>query len=290
MYVQYWNLREKPFQNVLDLRFTYFASQHQEGLARLIYLAKNQKTGGIIIGPYGVGKSTILELLAKDILTDNQSKYLCSSMMFGETLALARYVLKFVGYNGELKDMTGSLEILQNIVAGTKYEFPHMVLAIDDAQLIVDAKTWQFLHLLSNITVPPRGNSPLRSAFTIILCGQTDLVEHLKSYPALAQRMQFAWRLTPLAENQTIEYIQQRMRAAGGDIWVFADDAMRAIHWAANGLPRVINNICDTALMLGFAGKSQKITKEIAEQAVADTQFGLLADTAMQNPEGEHNG
>lgn len=289
MYVRYWNLREKPFQNVTDIRFAYLAEQHQEGLARLLYLAKNQKTGGVLIGPYGVGKSMILEMLAREIRGGSQSKYLGISMMPGETISLVRCLLKFMEYDVQLSDLTRALEALQDAMRNPKTGFAHIVLAIDEAQLIAEKATWQFLHLLTNITASSRNEPPLRPAFTLILCGHTDLTHALKSYPALSQRMQLVWKLNPLTENQTIEYIQHRIRSAGGDIWVFADDAMREIHRASNGLPRVINNICDTALMLGCAGKLQKITKEIAQQAVADTQFVLLADDAEKTG-GKNNG
>ena len=290
MYVHYWNLREKPFQNVTDLRFAYLAEQHQEGLARLIYLAQNQKIGGVLIGPYGAGKSMILELLAQNIRAENKSKFLAISMMPGETVALARHILGFTGYAGGVNDndMTGALEALQSTVGNPKSEFPHTVLAIDEAQLIVDTATWQFLHLLTNITAPSSKETPLRNAFTLILCGHIDLTNHLKLYQALAQRMQLVWKLEPLAENQTLEYIQQRIRSAGGDIWIFSDEAMRAIHHASNGLPRLINNLCDTALMLGCAGKLKKISREIAEQAAADSHSGLLADNNTQ-PEGANH-
>ncbi|MBU0716443.1 MAG: AAA family ATPase [Verrucomicrobia bacterium] len=290
MYVHYWNLREKPFQNVTDVRFAYLAEQHQEGLARLVYLAQNQKIGGVLVGPYGAGKSMILELLAQHIRADNKSKYLDISMMPGEAMALARRILEFTGYSGGVNDMTGALETLQGTVGNPKNEFPHTVLAIDEAQLIVDTATWQFLHLLTNITAPANKDTPLRNAFTLILCGHIDLTNHLKLYQALAQRMQLVWKLEPLTENQTVEYIQQRIRAAGGDIWIFSDDAMRAVHHASNGLPRLINNLCDTALMLGRAGKLQKITKEITEQAAADTQSDLLAENNNQQAGGANHG
>ena len=221
MYVHYWNLREKPFQNVTDVRFAYLAEQHQEGLARLIYLARNQKIGGLLTGPYGVGKSMVLELLTQNIRADNNSRFIGISMMPGETMALARRLLEFTGHSGGLNDITGALEALQGAAGNPKQEFTHTVLAIDEAQLIVDTATWQFLHLLTNITAPSNREIPLRNAFTLILCGHTDLTNHLKLYQALAQRMQLVWKLEPLAENQTVEYIQQRIRAAGGDIWIF---------------------------------------------------------------------
>ncbi len=290
MYVSYWNLREKPFQNVTDVRFAYLAEQHQEGLARLIYLAKNQKIGGVLVGPYGVGKSMILELLAHHIRADNKSKYLDISMMPGETMALARRILEFTGHSGSVNDMTGALEGLQMAVGNPKSEFPHTVLAIDEAQLIVDTATWQFLHLLTNITAPAKKDTPMRNAFTVILSGHIDLTNHVKLYQALAQRLQLVWKLDPLNEHQTVEYIQQRIRAAGGDIWIFSDEAMRTIYYAAKGLPRMINNLCDTALMLGCAGNLQKISRDIAEQAAADTQSGLLAEDNTQLTGGAANG
>jgi len=290
MYVRYWNLREKPFQNVTDVRFAYLAEQHKEGLARLIYLAKNQKIGGVLIGPYGVGKSMVLELLAQSIRADNNARFLDISMMPGETMALARRILEFAGYAGGVNDISGALEALQSAAGDPKREFPHAVLAIDEAQMIIDTATWQFLHLLTNITAPSQKDMPLRNAFTIILCGHTDLTNHLKLYQALAQRMQLVWRLEPLTENQTVEYIQQRIRAAGGDIWIFNEDAMRAIYRASNGLPRLINNLSDTALVLACAGKLPKVTREIAEQAAADSDSGLTAESNTLQAEGVTHG
>ena len=289
MYVHYWNLREKPFQNVTDIRFAYLAEQHQEGLARLIYLARNQKIGGLLTGPYGVGKSMVLELLTQNIRADNNSRFIGISMMPGETMALARRLLEFTGYSGAANDITGALESLQGAAGNPKQEFPHTVLAIDEAQLIVDSATWQFLHLLTNIAVPARNETPPRNAFTLILCGHTDLTGHLQSYQALAQRIQLVWKLDPLSENQTVEYIQQRIRASGGDIWIFNEDAMRAIHRVSSGLPRLINNLCDTALMLGCAGKLPKITREIAELAANDTHSDLLAGYNIPKAEGANH-
>lgn len=282
-YVPYWNLREKPFQNVVDLRFVYLAEQHREGLARLIYLVNNQKTGGVLTGPYGVGKSVIMELFARDIGAVGRTKYLGLSIMPGETSALVRRILELVEYRNHPADMSEALAILQNMAANSKTGLGHAVLAIDEAQLINDAATWQFLHLLTNIVTPSGSDPPVHASFTLILCGHTDLIRHLKSYPPLAQRMQLVWKLNPLTENQTIEYIQQRMRSAGGDVWVFTDDAMREIHRAANGLPRLINNVCDIALFLGYAAKVQKVTREIAQEAVTDTRSELLEITENED-------
>ena len=77
--------------------------------------------------------------------------------------------------------------------------------------------------------------------------------------------------LAPLDESQTTAYIQEHMRAVGGDLWVFTKDALAAIHRFSGGIPRTINLLCDTALMLGFAAKANHVEASIITQAATDT-------------------
>ncbi len=267
MYNSYWNLREKPFQNVPDPRFAYLSDQHHEGLARLIYLVTSHKLGGVLTGPYGVGKSMVLELLAQRIRTDGQSRYLCVEILPGETLGLARQLLSFLGRAQPIPDMTAVIEIVRATCHDPKAAFQHTVLAIDEAHLIKDHTTYEFLHMLTNLSVLGRDLTPQYPAFTLILSGHMDLTRNLAPFESLCQRLQLVWTLEPLTEAQTQEYLQHRIRTAGGDIWMFAEDALPAIYAASQGLPRLINNLCDVALMLGCAAQSRTIGKSLIEQA-----------------------
>ena len=284
MYNAYWNLREQPFQNVADPRFAYLSDQHHEGLARLIYLASNHKLGGALTGQFGVGKSMVLELLAQKIREENRSRYLSVEILPGETLGLARQLLAFIGQSQPIADMTAVIEIVRGICHDPKAAFQHTVLAVDEAHLINDHTTFEFLHMLTNLSVTGRDLTPQYSAFTLILAGHMSVLGHIRAYASLCQRLQLVWNLEPLTEVQTLEYLQHRIRTAGGDIWIFENDAIPALHQAAQGLPRLINNICDVALMLGCAGQTRKITKALIEQAASEA-LGPLGSAPA--PKGE---
>ncbi|MDD5679203.1 MAG: AAA family ATPase [Kiritimatiellae bacterium] len=267
MYNTYWNLREQPFQNVTDPRFAYLSDQHHEVLARFIYLITGQKLGGVLTGPYGVGKSMVLELLAQKIRSNGLSRYLCVGILPGESLGLARQLLSFIGQPQPISDMTTMIEIVRSICHDPKAAFQHTVLAIDDAHLIKDHAIYDFLHMLTNISVLGRDLTPHYSAFTLILSGHMGLTANLAPFESLCQRFQLIWNLEPLTENQTSEYIRHRIQKAGGDIRIIEEAALQAIYQASYGLPRMINNLCDVALMLGCAARVSKVGKDLIQQA-----------------------
>jgi general secretion pathway protein A len=96
------------------------------------------------------------------------------------------------------------------------------------------------------------------------------LLQAVRSDPSLNQRMQIVFSLAPLNEVQTLAYIQEHMRTAGGDLWVFDRDALSALFRFSGGVPRRINLLCDTSLMLGFAAQVTNISAAIVEQAASD--------------------
>lgn len=282
MYNTYWNLREQPFQNVADPRFAYLSDQHHEGLARFIYLVSSHKLGGVLTGPYGVGKSMVLELLAQRIRSDGLSRYLCVEILPGESLGLARQLLSFIGQSQPIPDMTAVIEIVRTICHDPKAAFQHTVLAIDEAHLIKDHTTYEFLHMLTNISVLGRDLTPQYSAFTLILSGHMGLTANLAPFESLSQRLQLIWNLEPLTESQTLEYIQHRIRKAGGDIWLFEEVALQAIYQASFGLPRLINNLCDVALMLGCAAHVSKIGKDLIQQAAHEVLSPMVKPSLQE--------
>lgn len=277
MYLSFWNLREHPFQNVDDTRFAYLSDQHHEGLARLVYLIQNRKLGGVLTGPYGVGKTMVLELLAQQVQIDNNTRFIRIDYFPGSTTALARYVLAAMGYDAatidQIHEVTDAIRILR---MGQK-TLTHTTLVIDEAQTITDPGVYHFLHLIMNITLLDQQQRTCGTAFTVILSGYNDMTQLLSKDESLCQRLQMMWQLEPLNARQTMEYVQHRMRVAGGDMWVFQQDAIDELAKSAGGIPRVINNICDIALMLGYASNQNKITRALMLQAVTDAcyPFGL---------------
>lgn len=278
MYLAHWNLREEPFQNVADTRFAYLSEQHREGLARLLYIVRGRKLGGVLVGPYGAGKSMILELLAQNLRQNGDSHFIRFDVPPGGTPALLRHILAGLQITADPHDMAHALDALYKTVENPKSGFVHTAMAIDEAQLIRDKESFELIHLLTNIRIPGRGDTPDQPAFTIILSGHMKLIQVLAEDESLCQRLNLIWKLDPLNPQQTVEYVQLRMRAAGGDIWAFDEAALQEVHTASRGIPRIINNICDVALMMGCAIGATRIDGQLAQQAIRDVQAPELVE------------
>ncbi len=268
MYLAFWNLREHPFQNVADPRFAYLCEQHHEGLARLVYLVQNRKLGGVLAGPYGIGKSMVLELLAQEVRRDNSALYVSVDYLPGKPITLARHILTLMNFGEQALTMQEPFDVIAFLRQNSAH-LKHTVLAIDEAQSITDPEVFYFLQLLTNITLTDRQHG-LSPAFTLILAGASDLRQSVVGRESIRQRLQIVWNLEPLNEKQVVEYVQHRIRVAGGDIWIFDSAALDALA-PAGGIPRLINNICDVALMLGFSANVRQVNHAIMQQAVQET-------------------
>ncbi len=285
MYVSYWNLRESPFQNVTDTRYAYLSDQHREGLARLLYLVEGRKLGGVLVGPYGVGKSMILEMIAEKVRERAAARYLRIDATPAGTLGVAQQILNFLGQRERVTDIANAMVALQTALMASEQRDTHLVLAIDEAQFLREPSAYEFLHLLTNLQHAGRHSASRGAAVTLILSGHLDLLHRIRGEASFCQRMQLAWALDPLDENQTVEYIQHRMRTAGGDLWVFEEEALSEVFQASGGVPRQVNNICDIALLLGCSEQATKIGPELIKQASAEA-YSVLTPTEVSEEVG----
>jgi len=273
MYLNYWNLNETPFQNAPNRRFAYYSEQHREGLARLVYLVQNRKLGGVMAGPYGSGKSMILELLDQEVRDKTEALFLKVDASLGGPLPLARQILRKLSADDEVGDVSEALQMIEDHCSADRAKFSHVALAIDEAQFLRNPETIEFLHLLTNVRTLNRDGSYGENAVTLILSGHIDVINYVLNDMSLRQRLQLVWKLSPLTLQQTMEYVQYRIRTAGGDIWMFGEDVFPPLHAASKGLPRMINNICDLALVLGCAAKSSNVSLELMNQAIDELNF-----------------
>jgi general secretion pathway protein A len=278
MYLDFWNLKEHPFQNVDDTRFAYLSDQHHEGLARLVYLVENRKLGGVLTGPYGVGKTMVIELLAQQLRKSGNTRFARIDYHPGSTASLARYILSSIGYKdeqelGRISEAMDAIRMLRR----DQRRLSHTTLVVDEAQAITDPEVYHLLHLLLNISLLDEQDRPTGVAFTIILAGYSDMTKLLSTDDSLCQRLQMLWQLEPLNSKQVLEYVQHRIRVAGGDMWIFDMEAIEDLAKEAKGIPRQINNICDIALMLGFAANVNKIDRGLMAQAIQDACYPFVA-------------
>ena len=282
MYISYWNFRENPFQSVADTRFAYLSDQHREALARLLFLVEGRKLGGVLVGPFGVGKSMILELLADKVRQRGGIQFLHVDASSGSSLALAKIILRRLGCVEPVADVASAVEMLAQLCVEGRTTFSYLVLALDEAHLLQDAGAMEFLHLLTNVRTRRADGSLGGPAVTLLLSGHPELLEKTAADGALCQRLQLTWELKPFQEAQTAEYVHFRIRVAGGDIWAFEPDSLVELHQASGGLPRIINNICDIALVLGASVRAPRVSIKLMRQAALEARATSLRDMALQ--------
>ena len=277
MYTSYWNLRESPFLNVDNEALLYPSPQLQEGVARLYYLIDQERTAGMLTGPYGVGKTFLLSCLVRRSKSLNLPLIRFDAIPDG-SLPMARHILQRLDIKGTTETLADALMLMRaRCMEVERRPLSRHILLIDEAQYLTEKDGLYLVHFLCNLMIEtPKGSKNL---FTTILSGTPQLSVSVRNYESLQRRVQLSWSLTPLDERQTIEYVQHHMRSAGGDIWSFSLEALKAVHTYAGGIPRNINNLCDTALMLGFASRASSVTPELIRLAAIDTCLAPQQET-----------
>ena len=259
MYLSYYNLIESPFQINSDPRFLWLGEKHKEALATLIYGVQDQRGFLLLTGDVGTGKTTLvnalLEKLDDSILVGN---------ITDPKLDLIGFLNVVSASLGRPEKSEKKEDFLQSFtrLLNEKYAEKKCVLLIIDEAHTLSTDHLEQIRLLSNIELPER------RLISIFLVGQDELNETLTSYEcrALRQRITLICRVEPLAEAETTEYIRHRLRIAGTDRELFSQAAVREIQRFSRGYPRLINNLCDHALLTGYVRQLRKITPSLIKE------------------------
>ncbi len=271
MYTKYWNLREAPFINSYNPRQLYLSSQFEEGVARLLYLVLEGRVAGVLTGQFGMGKSFLLSSLTARIAQAGIPYIRIDAIPKGH-LALLRHVIAGLGVKGTVASIADGLMTLQELSRKPGALKRHAIL-IDEAQYLGDDDGLYLIHYLSNLRLVSSDGREQQLA-TVIMAGIPELLDKVRSYQSLRARVQLTWTLDPLTPGETIEFVQHKIMAAGGDMWIFNQEALSELYRLSGGVPRSITNICDTALMLGYVAKAPEIDAAIVQQAAEDV--GIL--------------
>ena len=270
MYVSYWNLKSNPFLNVIDRRFLFAGDQHEEAIARFSFLAEGGRLVGILTGPYGVGKSTVIKNVAAEVEA-RRIPVIRMDAIPGGQLPMARQILEAMRIEGPATTLPEALMAFWRATEKKSEGLTRTLLCIDEAHYLAEDQGLYLVHYLTNLRIPNRQTQTEEPLFTVILAGARELLEAVQKETSLSQRVQIVFHLSPLSREQCTAYIQHHMRTVGGDLWVFDQAALDAIFRLSEGLPRKINLLCDTSLMLGFAAKTAQIDAGIVSQAASDT-------------------
>lgn len=255
-----------PFDNVSDPAFFYYSEEHKEVLARMSYAVQQKKVGVLILGECGTGKTFVSRVL-KEMCNKNK----CSFIYLVNPRLSPLEFLKDIYYQ-----LTGSTEsvaalakpdllrLIQKSLESQQHKGIYPVLIVDEAQSIQTDELLEEMRLFLNI------QSDTEVLFTLIMLGQPNLEEKIDAIPQFRQRFAIRYKLYPLNNDATKEYIEYRLKVAGTVLRLFSDDAYAQIYKVSGGIPRVINNICDLALLSGFLKGVKIVDREIIDHAAAD--------------------
>jgi general secretion pathway protein A len=264
MYEAFYALREKPFTILPDPDLIYWGSMHRMAFTMLEFGVTNNTGFTVITGAIGSGKTTLLRYLMKR-LSANVTMGLISNSPQGRH-ELLQWILMSFGQPFE-GDYPTLFKRLQDFLYRQHASRRRTILIIDEAQNL-GSDSLEHLRMLSNI------NADKHQVLQLIIVGQPQLRDLLLA-PQLhqfAQRISSDFHLQALSESEVANYIAFRLKAAGAARIMFTLDAAAKIAEASGGIPRMINILCDTALVYGFANGHQTISADLVEDVIADKQ------------------
>ena len=268
MYNAFFGLNESPFNLSPDPTFLYRSAQHEEVLANLIYGVQSRKGFIVLTGEVGTGKTTMLECL-RDFLSIQRVEY---ASLFNSRITVEQF-FELLAYDFELRctrtSKTEVLIALNQLLLDRASQGRTTVLIIDEAHNL----EWDVLEevrLLGNLE-NRRGK-----LLQMVIAGQQELDTKLEQpeFRQLRQRIALRCSLQPFHAAETAEYICSRLARAGmKNQTVFPPEILREIHLRSQGIPRLINAICDNVLLTAFAMETRVATLEILDEVTADMRL-----------------
>jgi general secretion pathway protein A len=264
MYEAFYGLREKPFNLTPDPRFLYLSTKHKEAFAHLLYGIKNLCGFVLLSGEIGTGKTTICRTLLNQLDDDIEVAFTFNPSLAGEEML--RSINQDFGIETKAETVKGLIDELNAHLLERTAAGKNCVLVMDEAQTL-SPEVLEQIRLLSNL------ETETRKLLQIVLIGQPELMEKLAldQLRQLDQRITARYHLEPLDAQETLQYIAYRLRVAGGRNKVqFTKAAVKAIYRASGGTPRVINALCDRALLIGYTQEIRDIDRDLVEQAASE--------------------
>lgn len=276
MYQAFYGLREKPFSLLPDPSFFYLSRPHTMAYTVLEYGIVNQAGFTVITGEVGTGKTTLIRRLLNDLDSRVTVGLITNT---GDVAGdLLRWILSAFRQDYKRKETVELQEVFEDFLLAEYAAGRRVVLVVDEAQSLT-VSTLESLRMLSNI------NADKDLLLQTVLVGQPQLKVKLErpELHQLAQRVVASYHLTALSEAETLAYIQHRLNCAGAARPLFSLDACGLVYTFSGGVPRIINLVCDTALVYGYAEAAQEIGVEIVQSVISDRSdrlSGICTGTA----------
>ena len=264
MYKFFFGFRENPFKLVPNPAYLFLSKSHEEALAHLTYAVSQGEGFMEITGEVGTGKTTLCRAFLENLDRDTTAAYIFNPNL--NSVQLLKSINDEFGIPSNAKNVKDLIDTLNAFLIEQKTKGKKTILLIDEAQNLTNEVLEQ-LRLLSNL------ETTTDKLLHIILVGQPELQEKLNSYELrqLEQRISLSCRLIPLNLKEVQNYIQHRIHVASEQTDIrFDAAAYRSIYEYSRGVPRLINIVCDRALLTAFGLDQHKITKGIVGAAIKE--------------------
>ena len=267
VYETYYGCLQEPFSLSPDPGFLFAAAPHREALAQLRYLIQERKGFAVITGEVGTGKTMLLRTVIEDVGPKVQTGYVFNPPRTRQALYDA--IADELGL--QLDDKSNPAKELNRHFLSTYEAGGTVVLIFDEAQAL-SVELLEEIRLLTNI------ETPRAKLVQVILAGQTELDALIDSTElrALRQRLVFRYSLGALGRADTVGYIAARLAAAGAKNSPFTRGACDSVHRYSTGIPRLINVICDNAMLSAYATDSNTIDEEQIDEVALDLKLVSL--------------
>ena len=265
MYEEYFGFKEKPFNIAPDPDFLYLSRKHQNAISSLDFGLMDDAGLILFTGDIGTGKTTLIHHILRRIGVEFTVAVVFNTNVDADQLL--GIILQEFGLNADSDNKAATIKTLTRFLIDLRSRNKRPLLIIDEAQsLSLDAL--EEIRLLSNLQ---DGSTML---LQIMLVGQPELKDRLKnpSMTSLTQRIAVNYHLKPFEREETAQYIDHRLKTAGGRTDLFTDAAIDRVHRMTRGIPRSINILCHAALVYGFADELPTIDVPVLEEIMSDTQ------------------
>ena len=264
MYLEFYGLKEKPFSLTPDPQFLYMSESHRTAIDSLLYGIQQREGFMVVTGDIGTGKTTICRSLL-----DKLDRNVKTAVIFNSFLTegeLLRAILQDLGFASIGRSKTERIDALNRFLVEQLSQGEHVLLIIDEAQNL-SIPVLEQIRMLSNL------ETTKEKMLQIILFGQLELNQKLRSakLKQLNQRIAIRHHILPLNREETESYIYQRLTVAGSHGSVtFSKSALNEIYRFSQGIPRLINLLCDRTLIGGFVDETYHIDKGVVRKAIKD--------------------
>lgn len=266
--LEFFHLRENPFSITIDSRFFYGAQQHKDALVRMKYAVENRKGLAVVVGDIGTGKTTLATRFLEELETDEYEAALLIVLHAGiKSEWLLRKIALQMEISSPAESKTELLTQLARRLTEVYESKKKAVVLIDEAQMLRSQELMEDFRGLLNIEMDGQ------KVVTFVLFGLPELDEVLALDRPLHQRMAVRCELTELDQAGTQAYMNYRLGIAGGRDSIFKPDTNPVIFRYSRGTPRLINTLCDNALLEAYLRKQEQITADLIHEVARDLKL-----------------